>query len=185
MATLKVEIKRKCAICGNTFLAKFLDSRYCSEKCGRIACYRRKVENKRLERLNEIEQKIPDSRDFISIPEAEALFGVSKTTLYRLIRKGEIQSINIGQRLTRVKKSELLERFPLREDPVNKQYALPKLYNMEPENCYTIGEICKKYKINDSSVWAQVRKYGIPSRQIGNYVYIPKEEIDNLYKSDV
>ncbi len=28
-----------------------------------------------------------------------------------------------------------------------------------------------------------VRKYSIPSRQIGNYVYVPKQEIDNLYKS--
>ena len=185
MATLKVEIKRKCAICGNIFFAKFLDSRYCSAKCSRIACYRRKAENRRLEMLNEIEQHIPDSRDYISIPEAEALCGVSKTTLYRLVRKGEIHSINIGQRLTRIKKSELLEHFPLREEPINRQIALPKLYNMEPENCYTIGEICKKYKINDSSVWAQVRKYGIPSRQIGNFVYVPKEEFDKLYKSDI
>ena len=31
-------------------------------------------------------------------------------------------------------------------------------------------------------LWAHFRKYSIPSRQIGNYVYVPKEEIDNLYK---
>ena len=48
-----------------------------------------------------------------------------------------------------------------------------------------ISEICEKYHINDSSVWAHVRKYSIPSRQIGNYVYVPKQEIDNLYKSEV
>ena len=185
MATLKVEIKRKCAICGNVFLAKFLDSKYCSEKCIRTACYRRKAEEKRQRRMKEMENAIPDARDLISIPEAEALCGVSKTTLYRLVCKGEIKSINVGARLTRISKSELLSRFPLREEPVNRQYALPKLYNMEPEYCYTIGEICKKYKISDSSVWAQVRKYGIPSRQIGNYVYVPKEEFDKLYKSDV
>jgi len=33
-------------------------------------------------------------------------------------------------------------------------------------------------------LWAHFRKYSIPSRQIGNYVYVPKEEIDNLYKSE-
>ena len=185
MATLKVEIKRKCAICGNVFLAKFLDSRYCSPKCQKIASARKKAEEKRLQRLDELKQRIPDARDYISIAEAEALFGVSKKTLHRLVRKGEIQSINLGTRLTRISKIELLGKFPLREEPINRQYALPKLYNMEPENCYTIGEICQKYKINDSSVWAQVRKYGIPSRQIGNYVYVPKEEFDKLYKSDV
>ena len=43
--------------------------------------------------------------------------------------------------------------------------------------------ICKKYKVNDSTVYTQIRKYGIPTRQIGNYVYVPKSEIDNLYKN--
>ena len=43
-------------------------------------------------------------------------------------------------------------------------------------------EISKKYKVNDSTVYAHIRKYSIPTRQIGNYVYVPKKEIDNLYK---
>ncbi len=184
MATLKVELKRKCLICGNTFLAKFLDSRYCSTKCSRIACDRRRAEEKRLQKLDEIEQKIPKSRELISIPEAVAICGVSGKTLYRLIKKGELHSINMGTRLIRIRKSELLDRFPLREKPINKQYALPKLYNLEPENCYTIGNICDKYKISSSSVWFQVRKYGIPTRQIGNNVYVPKEDFDKLYKSE-
>ena len=42
----------------------------------------------------------------------------------------------------------------------------------------------KKYHVDESSVWAHVRKYSIPSRQIGSYVYVPKEDIDNLYKSE-
>ena len=65
MATLKVEIKRKCAICGNVFLAKFLDSRYCSPKCQKIASARKKAEEKRLQRLDELKQRIPDARDYI------------------------------------------------------------------------------------------------------------------------
>ena len=73
--------------------------------------------------------------------------------------------------------------FPKRFEKPKKGKDLVPLYNMEPENCYTIGEICKKYRLNDSSVWAHIRKYSIPSRQIGNYVYVPKKEIDKLYKS--
>ena len=30
-----------------------------------------------------------------------------------------------------------------------------------------------------------IRKYSIPTRQIGNYVYAPKADIDNLYKDVV
>ena len=53
-------------------------------------------------------------------------------------------------------------------------------------------DIIKHYQMACSSgelhaicfLWAHFRKYSIPSRQIGNYVYVPKEEIDNLYKSE-
>lgn len=54
---------------------------------------------------------------------------------------------------------------------------------LEPKDCYTIGEIAKKFHINDSSVFKHMRRHSIPTRQIGNYVYVPKSEIDKLYKS--
>ena len=99
-------------------------------------------------------------------------------------RLGKIPSINLGERLTRFKRSELDLLFHYRRDLKNAPVVKgKKLYSLEPEDCYTIGEICEKYQLDDSSVWAHVRKYSIPSRQIGNYVYVPKEEIDNLYKS--
>ena len=65
-----------------------------------------------------------------------------------------------------------------------KEVTKKKLYSLEPKDCYTIGEVCEKYHINDSSVWTHVRKYSIPSRKIGNFVYVPKEAIDKLYKSE-
>ncbi|WP_368117164.1 helix-turn-helix domain-containing protein, partial [Bacteroides xylanisolvens] len=55
--------------------------------------------------------------------------------------------------------------------------------SFEPKDCYTIGEIAKKFHINDSSVFKHIRRHSIPTRQIGNYVYVPKSEIDKLYKS--
>lgn len=75
--------------------------------------------------------------------------------------------------------------FPIREEPIDHNKPLPKFYSMEPEDCYTIGEISKKFGINDSTVYAHIRKYSIPTRQIGNYAYAPKTEIDNLYKDVV
>lgn len=58
--------------------------------------------------------------------------------------------------------------------------ALTKVYSMEPKDCYTIQQACEKYHMNDSTLYLQIRKYSIPTRQIGNYVYVPKKEIDNL-----
>ena len=72
--------------------------------------------------------------------------------------------------------------FPLRKKPLQKKKTLPKKYSLEPKDCYTIGEVCEKYHMHDSTLYLHIRKYSIPMRQIGNYVYVPKKEIDNLYK---
>ena len=75
-----------------------------------------------------------------------------------------------------------MKMFPLRKEQLKNVKSEPKLYSLEPEDCYTIGELCKKYRMNDSTAYTQIRKYSIPTRQIGNYVYVPKKEIDELYK---
>lgn len=185
MPSAKFEIKRKCKCCGATFLTKTLDSWYCSRKCSQKAYDQRMAEKKKVKQLNAIVTQIPDARDYISVQEAVAIFGISKDTIYRLIRKGKVSAINIGERLTRISKSKMEEMFPLREEPIDCSKPLPKFYSMEPEDCYTIGKISKKFGINDSTVYAHIRKYSIPTRQIGNYVYAPKTEIDNLYKDVV
>ena len=170
-------------MCGATFIAKTLKSKYCSRKCTDNAYKKRKAEKLKAEQRKAIAEKVPDARDYISVPEAVAIYAIGRDTLYRLIRNGTIPSINIGMRLTRISRIELESLFSKRDETIEKEPLGPKLYNMDPENCYTIGEICKKYNINDSSVWAHIRKYSIPTRQIGNYVYAPKSEIDKLYKS--
>lgn len=182
MPSAKYEIKRKCEECGSMFLAKTLDSHYCCKKCSDTAYNRRRAEATKRQQMDTIIALIPEGRDYISVAEAEAMFGVCKETIRRLIRSGKVSSINIGQRLTRVSKSELATKLPLRDEPIDKSNALPKLYSLEPEDCYSIGEIVKKYSIAETTVYSHIRKYSIPIRQIGRFVYAPKSEIDHLYK---
>ena len=54
--------------------------------------------------------------------------------------------------------------------------------SFEPKDCYTIGEIAKG-SISTNGVFKHIRRHSDPTRQIGNYVYVPKSEIDKLYKS--
>ena len=186
MPTIGFEIKRKCKACGKVFVAKTLDSHYCSPKCSKVAWKRKKDAKDKNARLEAIARQIPDIREYISVKEAVAMFGVERNTLYRLIKSGRIPAVNIGTRLIRIKRSDMENRFLTRPESIaEKERPIPKLYSMESEDCYTITQVCEKYHINDSSVWAHVRKYSIPSRQIGNYVYVPKQEIDNLYKSEI
>ena len=97
MPAAKFEIVRKCKVCGELFKAKTIESWYCSPRCSKIAWKRNKDEELRMQKLDEVVKKIPKSKDYITVPEAYALFGISKETLYRLIRKGVISSANKAQ----------------------------------------------------------------------------------------
>lgn len=185
MPTAKYEIKRKCKCCGAIFLAKSLDSYYCSRSCSNKGYKQRRAEQKQREKWDKVIGEIADQRDYISVAEAEALFGVCAKTIRRLIKCGKITSINLGIRLTRVRRSELMGLLPLRENPLDSDRSLPKPYNLEPEDCYTIGEIAEKFAIAESTVYSHIRKYAIPIRQIGRFVYAPKSEIDRIYKDVV
>ncbi len=177
MPKLSLNIERECKICGSVFRAKTLDSLYCSEKCGKVAYKRRRDATIVAERIKKLAAQGTDLNLFITVSEASNLYNIPSATLYRLMRNGKVPGIKVGTRTVRINRLEL-------EKVLNPVEATPKvrLYNMEPDHCYTIGEICKKYKLDDSTVWMHIRKYSIPTRQIGNYVYAPKIDIDNLYR---
>lgn len=179
------KIQKQCEICGQAFVPKTIDSVYCSKKCGEIAYRRKKAQLKKEEERQVISEKISDDRVYISASEATLLYGVAKSTLYRLIRQKKIPAINLGTRLVRIDRAAIEEMFPVRQvAPNTKEKPTLKLYSLEPEDCYTIGEIAKKFGISDSSVYKHIRKFSIPTRQIGKYVYAPKSEIDYIYSKN-
>ncbi len=175
------KIQKQCEVCGKSFVPKTVGSVYCSKMCGNAAYREKKRQKRKEEERQAVVAKISDDRLYISVPEAIALFGVAKSTLYRLIRQKRIPAINLGARLVRIDRAAIEEMFPIRQTPLKKEKPTAKLYSLEPQDCYTIGEIAKKFGISDSTVYKHIRKYSIPTRQIGNYVYAPKTEIDNLY----
>lgn len=186
MANIGFEIRRKCAVCGKPFIAKTIDSRYCSPRCSKVAYKRKHTASVKASKLAELAGSVPATQQYLSVREAVAMFGVERCTLYRLLKDGRIPCVNLGKRLIRINRTEMERLFLVRVKYQEvKSSGAPKLYSLEPDDCYTIGEVCRKYHLNESSVWSHVRKHSIPSRQMGNYVYVPKIEIDNLYKSDI
>lgn len=175
------KIQKQCEVCGQSFVPKTVDSVYCSKKCGAAAYRKKKAQKKKEEEQQAVIDKISADRLYISVPEAIALFGVAKSTLYRLVRQKRIPAINLGTRLVRIDRAAIEEMFPIRQTPLKKEKPKAKLYSLEPQDCYTIGEVSKKFGISDSSVYKHIRKFAIPTRQIGKYVYVPKPEIDNMY----
>lgn len=77
MPSAKHEIRRKWEECGAVFIAKTLESHYCSKACTQKAYNR----NKKREQLDAILSTVPNGRDYISVSEAEAMFGISGKTI--------------------------------------------------------------------------------------------------------
>lgn len=178
-------IKKQCLICDEQFIPKRVTSVYCSDKCSKKGYKQKMLQLKKEEKLKALIDKIPEDRLFISVPEATLLFGIAKTTLYRLVRQGKIPAVNFGTRLVRIERKVMEKMFPLSQTPPeDKTQTKKKLYSLEKEDCYSIGEITKRFQISESTVYKHIRKYSIPTRQMGKYVYAPKIEIDNLYNGN-
>ena len=183
MPASKYKIQRKCKVCGTLFYAKTVSSWYCSRNCTCAAYRIKKRDEKNEQKRKEKASKIPDDRPYISVAEAVALFGISRNSLYRLINNGTIPAINMGQRLTRISRAHLEASFPLIEEQPKELPVTPASFKFDESDCYTIGQITDIYGVSESTVYKAIRKQSIPSWQRGNYVYVPKVEIDKLFKS--
>ena len=107
---------------------------------------KKKAQEKQEEQRQQLAEQIPTDRPYISIAEAVVLFGISRDTIYRQIRKGNIPALNLGARLTRISRIHIEAMFPKVEIAKAIQPAITKQeINFDPANCYTIGEISQKY----------------------------------------
>lgn len=115
-------------MCGKTFLAKTITSRYCFIQCSRSAYSQKKREGKLEELRREKAAKVPKDQPYLSISDAIALYDVCRDTLYRLVRSKALRSYNFGKRMTRICKEDLERNFNLR--PIDEQkHKIQRLEN--------------------------------------------------------
>ena len=93
MPNLGIEIKRKCPICGKVFIIKTLDSVYCSPKCSKVANKRKKDKEKKEALFAAYAHNVPDIREYLTARQVVAIYGIERSTLYRLVKLGKIPCI--------------------------------------------------------------------------------------------
>jgi excisionase family DNA binding protein len=182
MASSKFILPKNCEICGKQFNAKTIYSKYCSQKCSEAGARKKKSLQKQEEKRQQLTAQIPVDRPYITIAEAVLLFGISRDTIYRQIRKGNIPAVNLGERLTRISRAHIEAMFP-RIETINapETELINTKLNYNQDECYTIGEVTDKFGISASTVNNTIRKNGIPRKQVGKFVYVPKVEIDQIF----
>lgn len=181
MGKSKLQIPKVCKHCGNTFLAKTVKTGYCSHHCASSASNDRKKVQRRQKVLEKIKAT---GTEYITITEALKIFTTSRSTVRRLVMCRRIHYIKTSPKKIFVCVRDIETFFPLRTQPLVTEKKKPSyVFDMNPEHCYTVGEISKKFQVTESSVYKHIRQYSIPIRQVGNYVYAPKNEIDKLYNN--
>lgn len=88
MAKLNLNIERTCKVCGASFRPATLESFYCSSQCSKIAWSRRKYEEKTKEMREHLKKLGETSNSFLSITQIIETYGVSRSSIYRWLRKG-------------------------------------------------------------------------------------------------
>jgi len=188
MGISKLKIPKICEQCGKPFEAKTVVTRFCSPICVNKSGKEKKRESKDVERKQSILEQSTNqiahiqTRPYISISDATVLFGISKDTIRRLIKAGKIPAVNLGQRLTRVSRLHIEAMFTevvLPEEP--KEQPVKLRYN--ESECYKITEVSEKFGVSPSTVNKTIRRNSIPRRQVGKFVFVPKEQIDRIFSN--
>ncbi len=85
------------------------------------------------------------------------MFGLSKDTVHRCIKRGIITGINPGSRLTRVKRSDLENLFSSVEIPEEKEVIMRNTI-LKLVIVYTISEISSKFHADPGTVTNLIKR---------------------------
>lgn len=110
-------IQRICQHCGNEFTARTTVTQYCSAICAKRA-YKVRMKVGKIEASNTQTQQIKNkpieelkAKEFLTVREVAQLLNCSIRSAYYYIDNGTIKAVNLGQRITRVKRSDLDKLF--------------------------------------------------------------------------
>tara|TARA_R110002124_G_scaffold276612_1_gene447490 strand:- start:275 stop:697 length:423 start_codon:yes stop_codon:yes gene_type:complete len=103
-------IPKTCQQCGNLFTARTTVTKYCGDNCAKKAYKARKRQQKIEVSLQETkEQRVMQqvattssdslsNKDFLSITDASKLMGVSRWTIQRMIKRGQLKAVPFGRK---------------------------------------------------------------------------------------
>jgi excisionase family DNA binding protein len=112
-----IRINKICQHCGKEFDARKTTSKTCSDYCAKML-YKARQRAEKIEATNTETQYIKmkpiedlKTKEFLTVPDLAKLLNCSKRTVYYMIERGNIKAVNIAQRKTLVKRSEIDKLF--------------------------------------------------------------------------
>ncbi len=177
-----IKLQRICQHCDNEFTARTTTTLYCSHRCN-SAAYKAKVREGKIEAINTETQRIKTqpiemlkAKEFLTVRDVATLLNCSVRTVYYYIDNGNIEAINLGQRITRVKRSAIDKLF----DKPQSQELDSKQIHYEISECYNLTEVQARFGISESALQNLIKRHEIPKIRKGWFAYVPKIEIEKL-----
>ena len=173
-----MRIQRICKFCELEFTARTTVTKYCSDSCSKRA-YKARKRSEKIDKSNKetVKKKLQPSellkaKEFLTVSEVAQLLSCSVRTAYNHIDNGTIRAVNLGQRMTRVRRSDIDSLFqPEKIIPTTKY---------EIKDCYNLTEIQSKYGLSEGTVRQLIKRNNVPKIKKGWYAYVPKKIIDEL-----
>ncbi|WP_209399827.1 helix-turn-helix domain-containing protein [Pseudozobellia sp. WGM2] len=112
-----IKVQRICLYCEEEFTARTTKTKYCSHKCNsrhyKAKTKNIKIDNSNKETINKVLFPIEQlkAKEFLTVKDVATLLNSSTRTVYRLIEQGEIKAVNIAERKTLVKRTDLDSLF--------------------------------------------------------------------------
>lgn len=110
-----IQVTRICQHCGAEFIARTTVTKYCSQKCASKA-YKVRERNAKVKASDEQTRHIISrpveqlkAQEYLSLSQASELVGVSKRTIYRLLKQKLIRAGRFGAR--RIIRRTELDRY--------------------------------------------------------------------------
>lgn len=179
-----IKIQRICQYCGNEFTARTTTTQYCGDPCSKRA-YKARIRAAKIESSNRETQLIKTkpieelkAKEFLTVREVARLLNCSVRSAYYYIETGTIKAVNLGQRITRVKRSDIDKLFeqPRTPQPID----ATEQTNFDFSESYSTLEVRNKYGISESALQNLIKRNNIPKKKRGWFAYVPKTVIDNL-----
>jgi len=173
-------------------MAKTIKTKYCS-----LACNQKhyKIRKKNESKLHELKPPIQQTniipfdnqlsaikaKDILTMNDVMLLLGISRSTVYRLIKKRYLKAVKLGTRVI-IRKKDLKKLINNQIDNNYRENIILNKANKKKKNEYFyIGEIPKYYNISTKTIERHLIKNNVNKIKKGRFVYVLKSDIIKLF----
>jgi len=112
-----IQVQRICQHCGKEFTARTTVTKHCGNDCAKKA-YKARLKAGKVDASNRETQRLKiqpieelKAKEFLTVREVARLLNCSVRSAYYYIDSGTIKAVNLGRRVTRVRRSEIDKLF--------------------------------------------------------------------------